>query len=243
MKNNPKYYQLLPWDSKLFGYSVAKISKNIHTTNLCELLESLKDKKVRLAYCFIDPLDKRLNAVAISANGMLVDEKVTYVLNSSVIVEPDENNSSIHSYTKKILSPKLISLALQSGMHSRFFIDKNFTHNEYKKLYTVWLKKSVLHKIALDVLVYESSRNNIEGFITLELKKKNVSIGLLAVDKDSRGKSIGKLLVTQALINVNKRGYRKMYVTTQGKNLIACHFFEKLGFLKFKSEKVYHFWL
>lgn len=243
MKNNAKYYHLLPWDSKLFGYSVAKIRKNIHIENLCELLESLKDRKVRLVYCFIDPLDKRLNAVAISANGVLVDEKVTYELNSSIIEECDENHGSIHSYTEKVLSQKLISLALQSGIHSRFYVDKNFTHDEYKKLYTTWLKKSILHKIALDVLIYESSKNHVEGFITLELKKKKMSIGLLAVDKDSRGKSIGKLLVTQALINVKKRGYKKVFVTTQGSNLVACHFYEKLGFLKFKTENVYHFWL
>lgn len=236
-------YQILDWDSKLFGYTVARLGNDVCRENLREVLQELKDKKVSLVYWFVDPFTADCNKAAKDNNGILVDEKVTYSIDTANVEEITDININVHSYSKKNVSEELMLLALQSGVHSRFSIDKHFVHNEYKKLYFTWINKSILRKIAFDVIVYTDCNNHINGFISLESKGANGSIGLLAVDKNFRGKSIGKILIKEACVRFNKLGYKKVMITTQKKNIIACQFYEKLGFSLVKTENVYHFWL
>lgn len=236
-------YQIVDWDSKLFGYTVARLGNDVRSENLREVLQELKDKNVSLVYWFVDPFIADCNKAAKDNNGICVDEKVTYSIDTESVEEITDNNINVHSYSKKNISEELMLLALQSGVHSRFSIDKHFVHNEYKKLYSAWIEKSILHKIAFDVIVYAGCDNHVKGFISLESKGANGSIGLLAVDKNFRGKSIGKTLVKEACVRFNKQGYKKVMVTTQRKNITACHFYENLGFSLVKTENVYHFWL
>lgn len=243
MDNSINFYRILDFDTELFGYTVARLDSDLNSKYLREYLLELKDKNVRLVYWFVDPLDTEGNVAVQKNHGLLVDEKVTYVIDSTKTTISAEENRNVHSYKRGNVDRKLMSLALQSGIYSRFATDRHFVHDEYQKLYTIWLEKSVLHKIAFDVIVYVDTDNVIRGFITLESKGEYGSIGLIAVDKNSQGKSIGKALVTEALVKFHELGYRRVLVTTQKRNAIGCKFYEKIGFTLFKTVNVYHFWL
>lgn len=243
MENNKHFYRVRHFDSSLFGYKVAKLTKRVSGNNLGAVLKHLKALNATLIYWFVDPVDENANIEAINHNGILVDKKVTYVIDHMKYKRMAEDNNLVHSYHNTYVSPEIVSLALQSGIYSRFSIDRNFAHDEYKKLYSIWIKKSVLHQIAFDVIVYVDESESMKGIMSLESKSDNGCIGLFAVDKRFRGKSIGKTLVKKAFAIFDKRRYKKVFVTTQGNNTIACRFYEKLGFVKYKTENVYHFWL
>ncbi len=236
-------WHILPFDSKLFGYPVARLERSVSDKNLGSCLEELAQQRVKLIYWFVDPQDEERTHAAKEQNGKLVDEKVTYV--THIIGEKPEpiDGLSIVTYDKEELNEQLFVLALQSGLYSRFRTDKRFTHSEYEKLYTTWVRRSIQRVVALNVLVCLDEEAHILGFVTMESKRGSGSIGLLAVDENSRGKSIGKALVQEAFVRFYRIGYRRVFVTTQKRNLVACRFYEKQGFTLHRLENVYHFWL
>lgn len=243
MNNQTSIFQILDWDSKIFGYKVAKIgASNLKLNESKKILLKLTSKNVRLVYWFVDPTDKISNQAAKENNGLLVDNKITYILNLYNYPLERINYKPLHSYLHKPLSKNIKFLALQSGLYSRFKLDKNFIHNEFEKLYKEWIKRSLMGEIAKDVIVY-LDKNFERGLITLELKGEYGNIGLISVDKEYQGKSIGKLLVNAALVKFKALGITRVKVATQKNNIIACKFYEKLGFTQEGIQNIYHFWL
>lgn len=182
-----------------FGYKIAAIQAlNLKLDGLNKIIIKLREQSFKLAYCFTSPDDEISNSSLLSFSGLLVDEKITFYKRIN-----EENNlkcsTFIKPYNLNFASEKLKSLALQSGIYSRFKIDSNFRSNEYEKLYLEWIEKSVKREMADEILVY-SENDDEKGFITLMIKNNKGSIGLIAVDEKERGKSVGKKLVQAALL-------------------------------------------
>lgn len=101
---------------------------------------------------------------------ILVDKKTTYVkdINSASIF-----HNSIHSVNSSVSTPfkdKLIELAIQSGIYSRFNVDKKIGKEKYEEMYSLWMINSLNHKIAKEVLVL-LEKTDLKGFVTLGEKK------------------------------------------------------------------------
>jgi dTDP-4-amino-4,6-dideoxy-D-galactose acyltransferase len=136
----------------------------------------------------------------------------------------------------------LVPLALQSGVYSRFNTDEEFTNNEYNRMYTEWIKLSVERKIADEVFVYQE-HNSILGMVTVKIIGNTATIGLIAVDQISRGKSIGSSLLTTVENYAYVKGCVNIEVATQKNNILACQFYEKSKYFISNTSWVYHFWL
>lgn len=241
---NDKYvFQVLDWDSTFFGYKVVKIlAPNLNQDELKNLLAKLNNLKIKLVYWFVDPNDKLSNQAAKKNGGFLADEKITYKISLSNNNFRKPDNQYLQSYLKKPLNKNVLSLTLQSGFYSRFRKDKKFIHHEFIRLYTTWIERSLNGEIAKDVIIYVN--NDVEvGLVTLEVKDNYGNIGLLAVNKKYRGKSIGSQLINAALIKFKSYGINEVKVNTQKKNIAACKFYEKIGFVKESVQNIYHFWL
>ncbi len=241
--NTQLLFQILDWDSNLFEYKVAKISaQNLNRNYLKKILSRLSRLNIKLVYWFVDPNDKKSNEAAKKNGGFLADDKITYKISPSNYNFQELDNQHLQSYLNKPINKNILSLALQSGFYSRYRQDKKFAHNEFTKLYTRWLERSLNGEIAKDVIVYLDNESE-KGLVTLEVKDNYGSIGLLAVDKKYRGRSIGRQLINAALIKFKAYGINKVKVTTQKKNMGACKFYEKIGFVEESVQNVYHFWL
>jgi len=238
-------YDLLDFDTALFGYNVAQIKNTLHYTKLPQLLQELQGHDIRLAYWFVPPTDAQKNLSAMEHSGVFVDVKVVF----RTYIKPKAYTSAnprvyrIRGYEGKTPSRSLLALTMQSGIYSRFATDTHFVHNEFEKLYTTWIEKSVQHTLGWEVLTYTDTDGEVKGLITMESVGKKGKIGLLAVDSAFRGKSIGTALVKEAFVRFEKHGIKDVTVTTQKKNVTACKFYESLGFKKVNTENVYHFWL
>lgn len=236
-------YSILPWDSALFGYTVARIYEPVTASELSQIVLQLKQAGVKLAYFISDSSDYLQSRIAENNGGDLVDTKVTYSKDINLTVTEYVPNSQIGSYTKQNVDPLLLSLSLQSGKYSRFCTDIHFQNSEYIKLYSEWIKRSVSRKIAFDVLVYRDQEGYIRGFITLQQDAYQGIIGLLSVDSDFQGKLIGSSLMQAAFNVFLKNGIHSVSVATQKRNSRACQFYEKHGFAILTQQNIHHFWL
>jgi ribosomal protein S18 acetylase RimI-like enzyme len=75
------------------------------------------------------------------------------------------------------------------------------------------------------------------GFVTLKLNDKYGQIGLIAVDKSHRGKSIGKKLIFAGINLVKSKGIKNLQVPTQKSNTGACRFYLNIGFEEIENRK------
>ncbi len=236
-----KDFTFLDFDSGLFGYRVARIgTRDLSSEALDKILADLKKEGARLAYLFLDP-GSESNQVAMKSGGVKVDSKALFVHEMREIAGPEESGR-IASYPENAPCTPLYPLAYQSGAYSRFRHDPNFKHGEFQKLYDVWLERSVKREIADEVLTYNENDSPV-GLVTFSLGKNEGTIGLFAVDQESRGKSVGRNLMLTALTALRQSGATSVSVATQADNVTACRFYRKQNFILRSIQNVYHFWL
>lgn len=234
-------YRVLDWDTGFFGYKVAEIIPDkIQLIEIQTLISRLKKEQVRLAYCFADPANDLLNQQLQEAGAFLADSKITF--SRSVTAEGIFTPSPfIRSLPISQPSEKLRNMALQSGIYSRFRVDPGFHRHEYERLYDEWIYKSVQRIISKEVLIFDKEGDE-KGFITLQVKNSTGSIGLIAVDENARGASVGKELVNASFQYFYSNQVEKIEVVTQQANQIACNFYKSMGFGVKSIVNVYHLW-
>lgn len=135
----------------------------------------------------------------------------------------------------------LYSLAFESGKFSRFFLDKNFGLNNFKKLYQEWIDNSLNKKIADDILIYVYD-DKIIGFITYKVSNELATVGLIAVDKAHQGKGIGKNLINFVENKLLNQNILELQIPTQKINEVACNFYQKMGYTQKYITYIQHFW-
>lgn len=233
----------LEWDSYFFGFKVCKINNEFigSEKELSEVLQKAKHNLYSLCYLMVPDKNHLLNEAAISNNGLLVDEKVTFSINKTTNIDTLELINVIN-YNNKININELYNLAIQSSHQSRFRIDKNFKSNICDDMYKIWMDESISGNMAKKVFIY-TDNNSAKGFITLDIVNNIGKIILIGVDSDMRGKDIGRKLIFKSFRYFNERGIFIVEVDTQKRNTGACIFYKKCGFEISKILNIYHFWL
>tara|TARA_B110000240_G_C13510913_1_gene459303 strand:- start:3017 stop:3703 length:687 start_codon:yes stop_codon:yes gene_type:complete len=221
----------LQWDTIFFGLSIGKLI----ITNPKEIdLDILKEKA------------KDFNLIYIFSNydieGLcIIDKKEVFIKkdivnNKYFYYDTVSFSTKIHSYNQ------LLSLTLQSGKHSRFNIDKNFKADDYIKLYTEWIDKSISKELAIDIIV-KIIDNKIVGFTTLNNKTDSLAeIGLVAVDSNYRGLGIARELIQRTIYKAKELNFKSIQVVTQHDNTPAVKLYESTGFRSESIKNIYHYW-
>jgi dTDP-4-amino-4,6-dideoxy-D-galactose acyltransferase len=241
-------YTILDFDTKLFGFKVAKILPlRLATTALGELLNQLRAQNVRLVYWQNNSADSTSQLAARAMHGFLGSTQITYAMNlndlpAAVSAAQTEDIKGIAVYQLSSATIELENLAILAGSYSHFRLDPQFPHELFLKLYRAWINNSVNGSIA-DVVLVAQCDNRIAGMITVSKKKGRGDIGLLAVDASYRGQNIGTNLVKAAQLYWLQHHLTQAQVVTQKDNLPACRLYEKCGFKNESSENFYHFWL
>jgi len=229
----------LSWDTRFFGYPIAKIVLDSKASGMLErLFKQLRDEKFMLAYVFANPDAKPINDAIMRLGGVLIDQKVIF---EKMTEAQAPVHHAVHEYRGTKVTDNLLRLVLQAGGHSRFRLDHHFTHNEYERLYAEWLRKSLSKAIALKTFVIKSG-SQIAGLTTLGKKAGKAYIGLVAVDEQSRGLGLGSDLVHHADCVAQRLGFPRIQVVTQLHNDGACRLYKKCGFQIANVTNVYHYW-
>ena len=235
--------QPLAWDSDYLGFGVARLeAESLAPDELARLLAEARAAGLRLLYLVAAPADARSNASARAAGAWLADRKVTFALPVAPAEQAEAVAPAIQPTTT--WTPQLESLALQSGEYSRFRLDAHFAPSVFTGLYQRWLRNSLSHEIAREVLVFAAEPTGpARGLLTLGLKNGRADIGLLAVDAGARGQRIGQQLVAAARQRTAAWDLAELQVVTQLDNEPACGFYRRCGFREWQVEHIYHLWL
>jgi dTDP-4-amino-4,6-dideoxy-D-galactose acyltransferase len=230
----------LDWDSDFFKFNVGRIEGLIQKEEDIRNVEFLiEENKIKLSYysTFSELPSHILKSKKLDI--VLVDKKTTYTKNIDANLKIHNSITSIEQNTHH--KDKLINLAIQSGIYSRFNIDERIGKEKFEEMYRLWMINSLSRKIAKEVLVFIEN-NELAGFVTLGEKNNRADIGIIAVDYVFRGKGIGKKLMTSAEKWFSNIGYKSIQVVTQGDNNPACRLYESCGYKVDTVEFFYHFW-
>lgn len=238
-------FELLEWDSAFFGFRVARIqAARIERPKLEVILAELRRINVTLVYWNSEPASIPTQQAAIELGGILVDQKVTYAIRVPDFRGPVETKATgVKRYCSGVTNNELISLAIQSGAHSRFRTDPRMDQARFAALYETWIRNCVSGDIAHAVFVRENSEGKIVGMVTVGEKNSKGDIGLIAVAESERGKGIGTELMHGAMRYFRDSNYAEVQVVTQKKNGSACRLYESMGFSPRSEENVFHIWL
>lgn len=229
----------LAWDTGFFGYPTAKIKFATDSINIDNVLYEILSRKIKLTYFFVPPEATDLNTEIVNKGGLLVDQKTIF---SKVPEQHFDFKNPISEYAQSAFDEKLLQLAFIAGTYSRFQLDNNFTNQEFERLYSEWLKKSVEKQIAFKTLVAIKD-SEIVGIITLKKEDSSINIGLLSVHTKYQGHGIGLDLIQNADACAFNLGYKEIIVATQLQNHGACKLYSKSGFQIKNVTNVYHYWL
>jgi len=241
MYNNLKY---LKWDSDFFGFKIGRMDiKCLDKATFSKHLSDIKEQSYKLVYFFVDPDDQISNKNLIDSGASLVDQKIIFEIDLNYIkcIKPEQQNIHQIDINSSFNLERLEAIALQCGEYSRFYIDKNFGYELYARLYKEWLHKSIKKDIADQVFIYEEN-DLLTGFISVSKKEKEGNIGLLCVDKMSRGKSIGKKMIYTVFDYLIQKDIMKVNVATQLNNISGCNFYKNVGFTQTSVTNIYHYW-
>lgn len=226
------YFEILDWDSDFFKFKVARLKNNISLTK--NVFEELNNGQIKLAYyASSSPLMDFSNEFY---TVKFVDKRVTLIKE----IEPYVIHENIEPYLEEYPTKQLIDLAIECGIYSRFNIDPKIGREKYEELYTQWLHKSISRAIADEVFVYKEGKE-ILGFITIGQKDNRATPGILAVDKNHRGKGIGSALINAAENYYSKKLKLIQYIT-QGNNKIAVTLYQNVGCKIESVAYIYHLW-
>ncbi|MBK9329968.1 MAG: GNAT family N-acetyltransferase [Sphingobacteriales bacterium] len=224
----------LAWDSSFFNINIGKVNPGCFNSETFFKEISNFD----LIYIFEFPESVLIPDIEKYCNAP-VDVKVNY---AKSISHADIIDEHITEYSCDEANDELISLGIQSGLHSRFKTDPHFPSGAYEKLYTEWVIRSADKTLADCTLTYKTELDKIAGFITVALRGEAAHIGLIAVDESSRGKGIGKKLLQAAEYHACKHNFRQLRVSTQKANATASYLYEHFGFVAVEEINVYHYW-
>jgi dTDP-4-amino-4,6-dideoxy-D-galactose acyltransferase len=230
----------LEWDSNFFGIKTGKIdASGLSKELVAEELGAINTSGFQLVYIFAGHESIDLKKEILRSGGKLVDEKVTYFMNIHEVIPL--NSEFIRSCFGQETDIELDSLAIESGKYSRFRTDGQIPRKKFEELYRLWMKNSLNGSFAREVFVYVADGKKL-GMVSVNIRENEGWIGIIAVNEDSRGKSVGKLLMHAAIHFCQKQNIKVLNVQTQMENKVSCAFYEKIGFKVKVVEDVFHFW-
>jgi len=202
----------LPWDTKHFGFRMAKIghlianesySKSFKIKNilLSYILQVCKKEAINHISCRIETDDFSSNHCLEQKGFMIMDTLVTYLF---IIHKHDiPNFKSLHRIRlfKKEDLRGLITIAKNRFSNTHFHIDPHIPKGKTDLLYAKWIRNCCKRKLADEVFVAEK-RNKPVGFFTYKLDNKLLEFtevmalgrGIAAVLPEAKGGYVNLLI-------------------------------------------------
>lgn len=214
----------LEWESHFFAKKIGTVYNNEKVTSIelqqYELLMNKVDVKN------VDELDRFLKLGFILVEGELV---FTQPINESYLQKRIMLDESTLNYkAKEIDIPQVVALAESSYSNSRFR-SPWFSVDEQKEFYGTWIRKAILGEFD-DVCLVLKTANEVQGYISLKKHDKKLSVGLIAVSPDYRGKGIAQHLLQLSFKYALENKCESISVATQMSNVLATKLYIKSGF-------------
>lgn len=244
----PAPCDFLAWDSEFFGRKIGTVRGNrLDAAQMADVMRWAEEVNIDCLYLLADPTDPA--TIRLAEQHTFYFQSVRMVLERSLvmlddILLPPAENITLRSGTPADLE-HLRPIARSAYHLTRFFTDPCFPRERSAELYDIWLTKNLHHEMADEVVVAEMDGVPV-GYTSCQLGKaagsKEGIIQLVGVDETRRGGRIGQRVLAQACVWMREQGMETVSVTTQGHNVPAVRFYERLGFMTRQVQFWYHKW-
>ena len=169
----------------------------------------------------------------------LIEKNVTFFKNS-------KKNKIEKNYFKNIRfannfdKKKILDIAENSFINSRFFKDKNIKKKIAKKIKRNWVL-NFFRKKRGEYLIISECNKKVVGFLLILKNKNDYIIDLIAVKKNYQNLGFGTKMIKFLENIVLKRDKVKIYVSTQSNNKDSIKLYIKNKFKVKYRKYVYHF--
>jgi ribosomal protein S18 acetylase RimI-like enzyme len=147
-----------------------------------------------------------------------------------------KNIRLVNSLDKK----KILDIAENSFINSRFFKDKNIERKLARKIKRNWVLNFFIKKRGKYLIVSESNKK-VVGFLLILKNKNDYIIDLIAVKKNHQNLGFGTKMIEFLENIVLKRNKVRIYVSTQSNNKDSIKLYIKNKFKVKYKKYVYHF--
>ena len=240
----------LPWDSQHYGRPVARLRERApDPRRLEQLLERARDEGVWLLYWLAEPVTAPDPALLARFGELRVAGYVRYALALADASRPAgvaaaaASQLTLAEYRDQGEDQAaVIALGVAAGAFSRFRADPRLPAAKCDALYERWIRRSIAHELADDVLVARGQRA-VAGLVTASASGTSASIGLLATSESERGRGVARALLAGAVDWASARGCTHLEVATQRENVAACRLYERAGYRAVELGEHHHFML
>lgn len=140
--------------------------------------------------------------------------------------------------------PGLVEIAEELSGWSRFAFDPLFGPEQARRLYREWIDVSVAGRA--DEIVVARVDDRCVGCVTCRLEHgsnhRRGRIELVGVARGAAGQGIGTAMLRRAFQWFSRQATARVDVVTQGRNVAALRFYQRLGFRIREVELLYHGW-
>jgi len=212
------------FDSKIFGFKVAKITQIESQDYIADLINELSKNKIKYAKYRVASNSFSIIRELQNHGFVLVDGLISLTTNPFEL-KIGSPASEIREATKKDLtSLKKIT----SGLYllSRIYNDPLISRDKADEFFVKWVENSISGEAADLVLVWED-KGEILGYVTLQKKGQ---IPLIGVSKEARGRGIAKKLIEAVLYKFKEWMVKEVIIETQMSNIPALRVDQDCGF-------------
>ena len=235
---------ILKWDSSFWGYPVTLITSRKLTENIIfRINKFVKKNDIRLIQYLCNCHDRNSVNLAEKNNFQFKDIRLTFEKELNSMKEARINLDKNLKVAKDKDIKQIYKISDTIYKDSRYYFDQNFDEKKVQEFYNLWLFKAVRSLFDNLCLIY-CRNNKAVSYCTLRyINNQEAVIGLFGVSKTLIGKGVGKCLISKVFSYLITRGYKKVTVVTQGRNLYAQRFYQKAGFITKNTELWYHKWI
>jgi len=238
-------FKLMEWDSDFFGFNIGYVS----CRRLTENIESyIKQKSQELNIDMIQyncNCHDQVSILTAEKNGYsFVDVRVTFEL---MLQRMNDINSDLDLIIFRKGEEKDIErlrvIAGEIYTLSRYYFDQKFNHEKVREFYEGWLEKGIRGEYDDYCFILEADQQPVAFTTVKENDDGTADIGIVGVDKNYSGRSLGTILIQKVIKELRKKNLSVLRVVTQGRNYPAQRLYQKSGFITNQMELWYHKWL
>jgi ribosomal protein S18 acetylase RimI-like enzyme len=196
--------------------------------SLAEIMASAVAADVTFLFTEFDP---RVFAEAARLGFSLVSTRNVYAGTPSLL--------SRTAVRARFRPASFVALAHALATRSRYWKDPRLPPDRAVALYERWFENSIYGDYADEVFV-AAEGDRVLGAVSLKAAAGAMFIDLIAVDERAQGRGIGRALVAEAFRHAAAAGVAVVKVETEGENLEANRFYQRLGFLVDSHSVVFH---
>lgn len=234
----------LPWDSDLFGMTVAKVPETITLTpaHLPQLMEELRALQVDFLYYFHDAQRPQDVDELRSSGFRFIDTRI--ILENTLRPVQVSERVPFFQLTRggkvEVNLKPFVSMSKDLADTSRFSADPFIKKTLILRMYKSWVIKSLEFEMA-DYCFGLGTPSNPVAFVTFKtVRPYEVSLSLIATRRDLRRKGYGSVLLRHAFQVLHARRVHRVRVGMQLSNAGALAFYETMGFRSIGAWYIFH---